>query len=113
MKLSNDPFWWSFFGAGGLLTAFLTPILLLLTGLATPLGWLPEPSHATLLQIFCHPLVRAFLFVFVALSLVHWAHRFRFALYDGLQLKHLFGLIATLCYGGAIVITAAAGYILW
>ncbi|HWT80778.1 MAG TPA: fumarate reductase subunit D, partial [Candidatus Methylomirabilis sp.] len=33
----------------------------------------------------------------------HWAHRFRYTLYDGLQLKHLTELIAILCCGSALV----------
>ena len=36
------------------------------------------------------------------LMLVHAAHRFRYTLYDGLQVKHK-GLVAVLCYGGAFV----------
>ena len=60
-----------------------------------------------------HPLVRLALFVALSLPLFHWAHRFRFTLYDGLQIKHLNEIIAVLCYGGAIIGTALAGYILW
>ena len=45
--------------------------------------------------------------------LFHAAHRFRFTLYDGLQLKHLNGPVAVACYGGAIVGTVAAAYLLW
>jgi fumarate reductase subunit D len=43
----------------------------------------------------------------------HAAHRFRYTLYDGLQIKHLNAPVAVLCYGGAIVGTAAAAYLLW
>ena len=32
--------------------------------------------------------------------LIHAAHRFRYTLYDGLQVKHR-GLVALLCYGAA------------
>ena len=42
-----------------------------------------------------------------------WAHRFRFTLYDGLQLNHLYGLIAVLSYGGATVLTLIAAYVFW
>jgi hypothetical protein len=34
-------------------------------------------------------------------------------LYDGLQIKHLDELVNTLCYGGAIVGTVIAGYLIW
>ena len=36
-----------------------------------------------------HPLVRLALFGLIMLSLFHWAHRFRYTLYDGLQLIQL------------------------
>ena len=60
-----------------------------------------------------HPLVRLILFGLCSLPLFHGAHRFRFTLYDGLQIKHLNELIAVFCYGSAIVGTILAGYILW
>jgi fumarate reductase subunit D len=47
------------------------------------------------------------------LPLFHWAHRFRYTLYDGLQIKHLNEVITVFCYGGAIIGTALAGYVLW
>ena len=47
------------------------------------------------------------------LALFHAGHRFRFTLYDGLQIKHLNELIALLCYGGAVVGSAFAAYLLW
>jgi len=40
-------------------------------------------------------------------------HRFRYTLYDGLQIKHLNELISLLCHGGAIVGTVVAGYLCW
>ncbi len=47
------------------------------------------------------------------LSLFHGAHRFRFTLCDGLQIKRLNELINVFCYGGAIVLSLWAGYLLW
>jgi fumarate reductase subunit D len=58
-------------------------------------------------------IVRSFLFVLISTALFHWAHRFRYTLYDGLQLEHLYGMIAAICYGGATILTALAAYILW
>ena len=54
-----------------------------------------------------------YLFVLCSLPLFHWAHRFRFTLYDGLQIKHLNEVINIFCYGGAVSGTAMAGYLLW
>ena len=112
-KRSNEPLLWSLFSSGGMIAALLLPILLLLFGLAFPLGWLNAPSHASLLALVRHPLTRLMLFGLCSLPLFHGAHRFRFTLYDGLQIKHLNEFIAVLCYGGAIAGTVLAGYILW
>ncbi len=113
MKKSNEPFWWALFGAGGTLSAFFIPILLFLYGLAFPLGWLAEPSYEELRSLLASPITKLFLFALIFLSLFHWAHRFRFTLYDGLQVKHLNELIAVICYGGALFGTLAAGWILF
>ena len=113
MNKSNDPFWWSLFGAGGALAAMLVPILLFLTGVATPLGWIEGPSYASVSRVMLHPVTRIAAFALISLSLFHWAHRFRFTLYDGLQLKHLFQLIAVICYGGAIAGSLTAACVLW
>jgi len=113
MKKNIEPFWWALFGAGGAIAALFIPILLFLNGLAIPLGWIEAPSYGNLWNLVKHPLTRLFLFVVISLSLFHWAHRFRFTLYDGLQIKHLSELVAVCCYGCAIVGTLVAGYTLW
>ena len=113
MKKSNEPFWWALFGAGGVISAMLTPVLIFIFGLAIPLGWVVAPGHEQLLAMITLPVTKIILLVLVSLSLLHWAHRFRFTLYDGLQVKHLNELIAIICYGGAILISIAAVYILF
>ncbi|MGH9752802.1 MAG: fumarate reductase subunit FrdD [Blastocatellia bacterium] len=112
-KRSNEPFLWSLFSSGGMIAALTVPVLLFLFGLAFPLGWIEAPSYRNLLALIAHPLTRLALFVVCSLSLFHGAHRFRFTLYDGLQIKHLNELIAVFCYGGALAGTALAAYILW
>jgi fumarate reductase subunit D len=107
------PLLWLVFSAGGTIAALLFPVHLLLLGLAFPLGWLEPPRHESLLALIRHPLGRLYLLVFISLPLFHWAHRFRYTLYDGLQLKHLAELIAVLCYGTALLVAAAAAYLLW
>src|SRR5262245_31897069 len=101
-RRSIEPLLWLLFSAGGVLAALLLPILLLLFGLAFPLGWLSHPSHGHLLAVLGHPLMRVLLFLLCMLALFHWAHRFRYTLYDGLQIKHLNELINVLCYGSAL-----------
>ncbi|HEU0174834.1 MAG TPA: fumarate reductase subunit FrdD [Blastocatellia bacterium] len=112
-KRSNEPFLWSLFSSGGMIAALTVPVLLFLFGLAFPLGWIEPPSYGSLLKLVTHPLARLALFAVCSLSLFHGAHRFRFTLYDGLQIKHLNELIAVSCYGGALGGTALAAYILW
>jgi fumarate reductase subunit D len=53
------------------------------------------------------------MFFLCMLSLFHWAHRFRYTLYDGLQLKHLNEVINVFCYGGAMAGSVWAAYLLW
>ena len=113
MKPLAEPFLWMLFSAGGVLSALMMPMLLFLFGIAFPLGWLSPPSHAHLLAVLGHPLTRLTLFFLCVFSLFHWAHRFRFTLYDGLQIKHLNELIRVVCYGGVLAGTVAAGYLLW
>jgi len=57
-------------------------------------------------------LVRVYVFVLISLPLFHWAHRFRYTLYDGLQLKHLTIPIVIFCYGTALAGTILAAYLL-
>jgi fumarate reductase subunit D len=108
-----EPLFWMLFSAGGVLSAMLMPALLFLFGLAFPLGWLTPPSYEHILAVLSHPLTRLVLFALCALSLFHWAHRFRHTLYDGLQIKHLNEMIAAICYGGAVAGTVVAAYLLW
>ena len=111
-KRTLEPLLWMLFSAGGVVAALLIPIHLLLFGLAIPLGWV-NPSQEHLLALLSNPLTRIYLFVLCTLALFHWAHRFRYTLYDGLQIKHLNEVINTLCYGGAVLGTVVAFYLLW
>jgi fumarate reductase subunit D len=112
-KRSNEPFLWLLFSAGGVIAAMLLPVHLFLFGMAFPLGWLPSPGYDHLLSLARHPVSRLYLLVLCALPLFHWAHRFRFTLYDGLQIKHLNELINLFCYGGAVLGTVVTAYLLW
>jgi fumarate reductase subunit D len=112
-KRQIEPLLWMLFSAGGVVAALLVPSLVLLLGVAFPLGWLSPPSYEHLLAVMHHPLTRVVLLLFCTLSLVHAAHRFRYTLYDGLQIKHLNEVINLLCYGGAIVGSLWAGYLVW
>ena len=113
MKKNSEPFWWALFGAGGVLSALFLPVLLFLTGLAFPLGWIPAPSHDQLHSLLSPWITRLLLFAVITFSMFHWAHRFRFTLEDGLQLKRYDSAISVVCYGAAILVAVFAGYSLW
>ena len=113
VRRSGEPVLWLMFSAGGVLAALVMPILVVLFGVAFPLGWIPAPDLAHLSALLRNPLSRLALFVVFAMSLIHGAHRFRYTLYDGLQVKHLNELINLLCYGGATAISLWAAYVLW
>ena len=113
IKRPIEPMLWLLFSAGGVMAALFISMMLFLFGLAFPLGWLAPPSYDRLLAIVGNPLTRVTLFLLCSLSLFHWAHRFRYTLYDGLQIKHLNEVINSICYGGAVLGTLAAAYLLW
>ena len=113
IKRHPEPLLWMLFSAGGVLSGMLMPILVLLFGVAFPLGWLAAPSYEQILALIGNPLTRLALFGLCVLSLFHWAHRFRHTLYDGLQIKHLNEVIALLSYGAAVVGSVVAAYLLW
>jgi fumarate reductase subunit D len=54
LKRSNAPIFWALFGAGGMLSALLGPMLVFITGIAVPLGvaaaagYHELPAHACL-----------------------------------------------------------------
>jgi len=112
-KKHNDPFWWTLFGAGGTLSAFFLPVHVVLLGLAVPLGWIAAPDYSGLLDLASLPVAKVYLFTLISLSLFHWAHRFRYTLYDGLQLKHLESYILVFCYGSAVSGTVFTGLVLF
>lgn len=103
---------WLLFSGGGMVAALLVPVLLVLFGLAFPLGWLPAPDHEHLLALVRHPVTKLVLFGLCAMALFHWAHRFRYTLYDGLKLKQASTLIIVVCYGTAVVGSVVAGVVL-
>jgi fumarate reductase subunit D len=106
-KRRIEPLLWLLFSGGGVVSAVFLPILVILFGFAIPLGWV-QPDYNHLHAVVSHWLTRLALLGLLVLMLFHAAHRFRFTLYDGLQLRTLATPIAVLCYGAALVGSVAA-----
>jgi fumarate reductase subunit D len=108
MKRSNKPVFWSLFGAGGMLSALAGPALVLVTGLALPLGFVPlayERAHAVAL----HPLGKAVIVAVIGLFLFHGCHRLYHLLHDfGV---HVGAGIKAACHGFALAGTLAAAWL--
>jgi succinate dehydrogenase subunit D len=104
---------WLMFSAGGMVSALLVPVLLLLFGVLFPLGVLEAPAQDGFAAFLAHPLTRIVLFGLCVLALLHWAHRFRYTLFDGLQLKRWAVPISLLCYGGAAAGSLWAAFVLF
>lgn len=108
-KRSNAPVFWLLFGAGGMLSALLGPVLVLITGVLVPLDLLlPRElmSYSRSLAFAQHWLGKGLLFAVIALFAWHAAHRIFHSLHD-LGIRG--GVPAKLaCYGTALAITLAA-----
>ena len=110
-KRRIEPLVWMTFSTGGVTAAMFLPVLAFLFALAFPLGWIDPPSYDHLHAVVSHPVTLLVLLGMFTIMLVHAAHRFRYTLYDGLQLKWKWQ-IAVLCYGGALLGAGAAFLIL-
>lgn len=106
-KRRIEPLLWLLFSGGGVVSAVFLPILVILFGLAIPLGLL-QPDYNHLHAVVSHWLTRLVLLGLFVLMLFHSAHRLRYTLHDGLQLKRLATPIEVLCYGCAVVGSIAA-----
>lgn len=104
-----EPFWWGLFGAGGFVVALLLPIHILMFGWSFPMGGVPADAitPTRLQNLLTNPIVKLYLLVLVSLPLFHWAHRFRYFLFD-LGVHGARTAIAVLCYGTAVVGTVVA-----
>ena len=114
MLKSNEPILWLLFSAGGMISAMIFPILIVITGIIFPIILsgdaieLLNQIHLNLKNTF----IKIVIFFVISLPFFHWAHRFRFTLVD-IGLKPVSFLISLLCYGSAITGTLVAAFILW
>lgn len=104
MAKSNKPIIWGTFAAGGTLTAFLMPVLMLLTLLAAT-GHVPEIFGYERLHTFAGSWFgKLAIFVILFLSLWSQAHRLRITFFD-------FGARADTLVATVVYAVAGAGSI--
>ena len=109
MKRSNAPIFWALFGAGGMLSALTGPALILVTGIAVPLGLLLPAdmmSYPRMLAFSQNILGKLFILAVIVLFLLHAAHRIFKTLHDvGIHPSPASKLA---CYGTAFAGTVLA-----
>ncbi len=108
----TEPFWWSIFGAGGIVAATMVPAHILVQNILGALGVPAATSdYRRARNLTAHPLVRLYLLVLTTLPLFHWAHRFRYYVMD-LGVLGARRQIAVIFYGAAIVGSLGAANVL-
>lgn len=109
MKRSNEPVFWALFGAGGVLSALVGPVLILVTGLLIPAGrWLPADAMSyERMQAFAgNGLGKLVIVAVIGLFLWHGMHRVYHGLHD-LGVRTGKAAMAA-CYGTALGATLIA-----
>ena len=83
-KRANEPIFWSLFGAGGVVAAFLLPVMVFITGIAVPLGMMDAEtlSYERMSAFAGHWFGKLILLCVVALPLWHGVHRIYHSLHD-------------------------------
>jgi len=113
MKRSNEPIFWALFGAGGMVSALLGPVLIFVTGLAVPLGFvLPRRTmdYGAMLDFARNPIGKLAILAVISLFLFHGCHRMVHSLHDlGIRTGQTAQI---LFYGFAITGTVIAAVIL-
>ncbi len=112
MKRSNEPVFWALFGAGGMLSALIGPVLIFITGIAVPLGLLQNAmSYEHVLALTRNPIGKLAVLAVISLFLFHGCHRMFHSLHDlGI---HTGASARLLFYGFATLVTiVTAGLLL-
>jgi fumarate reductase subunit D len=114
MKRSNKPIFWSLFGAGGMLSALIGPMLILITVIAVPRGWglsRDTMSYERVLAFARSWPGKIAILVVIMLFLFHAFHRLYHTLHDlGL---HITPAIKATCHGLAGLATVICAVVLW
>ena len=82
MAKSNKPIFWGLFAAGGTVTAFVTPALVLVTLFAAFGAGMDMFTYETIHAFAAHWLGKLIIFGVILVSLWHAAHRLRVTAHD-------------------------------
>jgi fumarate reductase subunit D len=107
-------FFWFMFANGGVITALLMPVHVLVQGILGPLGIVPvvDRHYDTWVNVLGNPLVKLYLLVLIGFAFFHFAHRLRYLLVD-LGVPAAKSVPAQVVfYGGAILIGLLTIYVL-
>lgn len=107
MRRSNEPFFWSLFSAGGVITALLAPVLIIIVGFLAPAGYV---GFDRLERILTNPGGRLVLLGLAFFTFFHWAHRFRHLLAE-MGPKSVALPLAVSCYAAALGASIWAGVV--
>ena len=113
MAHSNKPIIWVLFAAGGTFAAFVTPVMIVVTGLATAFGLLPAEALAyeRVLAMVQNPVGKGLVFLAVFLPAWHAAHRLRITAHDfGIRADTV---VMAVCYGLAALATLVTVFALF
>lgn len=111
MKRSNKPIFWSLFGAGGMLSALIGPMLIFITGIAVPTGLLSREtmSYERMQALMEHGLAKVAIVLVIGLFLFHGLHRMYHSVHDfGV---HVTPAMKSGFHGAALLGTLAAAYL--
>ena len=111
MKRSNDPIFWSLFGAGGMLSALIGASLVFVSGIGVPLALVVSQDlmrYERMLGFAQHWFGKIFVFAIIVLFAWHAALRIFHMLHD-------FGIHAgtgakLICFGLPLLCTIATAY---
>jgi fumarate reductase subunit D len=108
LKRSDEPIWWSLFGAGGTWFAMVTPVTILILGILVPLGlFSPETlSYVRVCNFATSWIGGIFIVLTLALPMWHAMHRIHHMMHDFKFHTGNLGKVA--CYGLAFLISTLA-----
>ncbi len=104
-----EPVIWALFGGGFFVGCLLMPAFIFMICIAAPLGWLPadalsyERAHA----LASHPIGRLVFLALIVFPFWNGANHLRHFVID-LRGIRSDGLVASACYGAALVVTVIA-----